>query len=109
MLRRTSHATLFLTSMLVVSIPTSRSQDSELQPWVERFIQREYVDQVDSTPRGVKIFRRIATALRDTGLRDDQNEWFSRLQWFSGGSLGQMGKSLRSSHHRADIHFRAGA
>ena len=47
--------------------------------------------------------------LAGRGLRDDQNEWFSRLQWLNGGSLGEMGKSLRSSHHRADIHFSAGA
>ncbi len=43
------------------------------------------------------------------GLRDDQIGWFSRLQWLNGGRLGEMGKSLRSSHRRADMHFRAGA
>ncbi len=33
------------------------------------------------------------------GLRDDPNGSFSRLQWLNGGSrLGEMGKSLRSSH-----------
>ncbi len=25
------------------------------------------------------------------GLRDDQNGWFSRLQWLNGGRLGEMG------------------
>ncbi len=43
------------------------------------------------------------------GLRDDQNGRFNRLQWLNGGRLGEMGKSLRSSHHRADMHFRADA
>ena len=40
-------------------------------------------------------------------LREDQNGWFSRLQWLTGDKPGEMGKSFQPSC--ADMHFRARA
>ena len=36
------------------------------------------------------------------GLRDDQNQWFNRLQWLTGGRPGEMGFTLQPFRRHSD-------